>query len=171
MRRLAAALVLPGLASAAQAEVVSATPAGFEVASKVVVVVPPAEAYAALGRIGEWWNPAHSYSGSGANLSVDLRAGGCFCEKLPGGGGIEHMRVVLAWPGKMLRLSGGLGPLQGEGASGALTWTLKPVDGGTEIVQSYVVGGYIRAGADKLAPVVDQVMGEQLERLKARLAH
>jgi hypothetical protein len=157
-------------ASPAAAEVRSATPAGFEVESRVTVPASPAEAYAALGRIGEWWNPAHTYSGKATNLRLDLKAGGCFCETTEGGGAIEHLRVVYAQPGTMLRLQGGLGPLQAEGVAGALTWTLKPVAGGTEIVQSYVVGGYVRGGAEKLASPVDQVMREQLERYRSRLA-
>lgn len=157
-------------ASPAAAEVKSATPDGFEVESRVTVPASPAEAYAALGRIGEWWNPAHTYSGKATNLRLDLKAGGCFCETTEGGGTIEHLRVVYAQPGIMLRLQGGLGPLQAEGVAGTLTWTLKPVAGGTEIVQSYVVGGYVRGGAEKLASPVDQVMREQLERYRSRLA-
>ncbi len=42
--------------------------------------------------------------------------------------------------------------------------------GGTEIVQTYVVGGYIRGGAEKMAPLVDMVMGQQLAGLQRRLA-
>ncbi len=42
------------------AEVKSATAAGFEIENKVVVPVGPAEAYAALGRIGSWWNSSHT---------------------------------------------------------------------------------------------------------------
>ena len=157
-------------ASPAVAEVKSATAAGFEVESRATVPVPPAEAYAALGRIGEWWNPAHTYSGKAANLRLDLKVGGCFCETTDGGGAIEHLRVIYAQPGNVLRLQGGLGPLQADGVAGALTWTLKPVAGGTEIVQSYVVGGYVRSGAQALAPLVDKVMAEQLERYRSRLA-
>ena len=49
------------------------------------------------------------------NLSIDARPGGCFCEKLPNGGGVEHARVVYVAPREVLRLSGALGPLQGVG--------------------------------------------------------
>jgi hypothetical protein len=88
---------------------------------------------------------------------------------LEGGGTIEHMRVVYAQPGQMLRLQGGLGPLQSQAASGTLTWQLKPVADRTEITQTYVVGGYIPMGAEKLAPLVDKVLAEQLQRLQAKL--
>ena len=60
--------------------------------------------------------------------------------------------------------------MQAEGVAGSLSWDIKPVaGGGSEIVQTYVVGGYIRGGAAKLAPLVDAVMREQLTRLKALL--
>jgi hypothetical protein len=158
------------LAAPAHAAVKSASPAGFEVEASAIVTVAPDEAYEMIGRIGEWWSSDHTYSRSSSNLSLELRPGGCFCEKLADGGGVEHGRVVFAMPGRLLRVSGAIGPLQAEAATGTLTWTLKPVAGGTEIGQDYKVGGYFPAGADKLAPIVDQVLGEQLERLRARLA-
>lgn len=167
MRELlaAAALLMP---VAAQAEVKSATPAGFELERTVRVAAPPARVFTAITAIGAWWNPAHSYSGDARNLSLDPRAGGCFCEALPkSGGSVEHGRVVYAVPGEALRLQAALGPLQAEGVTGVLSWTLTPVAGGTELTQSYVVGGYIRVGPEKIAPLVDGVLGEQLDRLKA----
>lgn len=167
-----AALILPALLASAPAaaEVRSATPAGFAVESKVTVPVPPAEAYAALGRIGSWWNSAHSFSGNAANMRLELRVDGCFCERLPDGNGeLQHGRVIYAQPGQMLRYSGGLGPLQGEASIGTLTWQLRAVEGGTEITQTYVVGGYVRQGFEALAPVVDSVMTEALGRLRGHL--
>jgi uncharacterized protein YndB with AHSA1/START domain len=171
MRYLVPALALAlAFATPAAAEVKSATPAGFEVQSTLVVAATPEQTYAMLGRIGQWWNKDHSWSGDAANLNLELRAGGCFCERLKAGGGVEHMRVVYAEPGKQLRLQGGLGPLQAEAVAGTLTWTLKAVPGGTEVTQNYVVGGYVRGGADKFAAPVDMVLGQQLAGLQGRLA-
>lgn len=169
--RLRLLMVLPGALalSPASADVKSAASGSFEVQSTATVAASPAETYAMLGRIGEWWNPAHSYSGKAANLSLGLKAGDCFCERTDGGGTIEHLRVVYAQPGQMLRLQGGLGPLQGEAVAGTFTWTLKPAGSGTEITQTYAVGGYISSGGEQLAPIVDKVLEEQLDRLKARL--
>jgi hypothetical protein len=76
-------------------------------------------------------------------------------------------QVVYAAPGVGLRLRGALGPLQVEGVDGALSWTLKPTEGGTSVMQSYVVGGYIRGGMEQWAPRVDRVLDEQLRRLKS----
>lgn len=156
-------------AGAASAEVKSSTSGGFEVASSVSVAAPPATVYAAITEPARWWDAAHSYSGDAKNLTIVARPGGCFCETLPNGGGVEHGRVVMAMPGKLLRIRGALGPLQGEAVVGTLTFDLKPDGQGTAISMSYVVGGYVRGGSEALAPMVDQVMSAQIARLKAVL--
>jgi hypothetical protein len=64
---------------------------------------------------------------------------------------------------------GALGPLQFTGAAGHLGIALKPAagGGGTEVVMTYDVGGYAKGGlAETYAAPVDQVLGEQLARLK-----
>lgn len=166
---LALLAALPAVTSA-EARVVSTAANGFEVAETIVIAASPDTVYAQLIRPGRWWSSDHTYSGDAANMRLDAKAGGCFCERIPkGGGSIEHGRIVYAQPGQALRLRGGLGPLQGEGADGALTWTLRSVGGATELSQSYVVGGYIRGGAEAMAPLVDTVLSEQLRRLKAHI--
>lgn len=165
-------ILLAGLFAAAPAvaEVRVSGPSGFAIESNVTVPVPPAEAYAALGRIGRWWNSEHTYSGNAANMTIELRPGGCFCETIPAdGGAIEHGRVIYARPGQTLRFEGALGPLQSEAVTGTLTWSLRAVAGGTHITQTYVVGGYSRPGFAAVAPLVDQVMADQLSRLAAHL--
>jgi uncharacterized protein YndB with AHSA1/START domain len=156
-------------ASAASAEVRSSSDTGFEVASTMRVAASPADVYATIAAPGRWWSSAHTYSGDAKNLTIDARPGGCFCEALPDGGGVEHGRVILAMPGRMLRIRGALGPLQGEAVVGTLTFELKPDGKQTSLTMSYVVGGYVRGGAGALALPVDQVMVEQIARLKAVL--
>lgn len=165
------ALTLLLMPSAALAEVKSSSPNGFEVETRSVVAAAPAETWAALVRVQDWWSDDHTYSGSAANLRLDPRAGGCFCETVPqDGGSIEHLRIVYARPGKTLRLHGGLGPLQAQGVAGTFTWALKAVPGGTEVTQTYIIGGNLRGGGEALAPAVDKMLAEQLGRLKAHLA-
>jgi hypothetical protein len=156
-------------ASPAVAEVKSSTPAGFEVERKAVVKASPETIYAQIGRIGEWWDPAHSYSGKAAGLRLELKAGGCFCESFGQGGTIEHMRVIYAEPKSAIRLSGGLGPLQTEAVAGTLVWSFKAVDGGTELTQSYIVSGLVRGGIQTYAAPVDMVLSQQFDGLLARL--
>ena len=68
----------------------------------------------------------------------------------------------------MIRLSGALGPLQAEAVIGTLTFKLSPEgSNATRLTLTYVVGGYVRAGADTLAPKVDEVLALQVLNLKS----
>mgnify|MGYP001106682812 CR=1 FL=1 len=164
MRQLA--LVAALLAAPADAVVTADTAAGFAIEHEVVIGAPPERVYAALGQPSAWWSSRHSWSGNAANLGLDLRPGGCFCERLPDGGGVEHARVVMAWPGKLLRLTGALGPLQAEALTGTLTWELKPAAAGTSVKLTYVVAGFMRNGRTAMPAAVDSVLDEQLAGLK-----
>src|SRR5437868_499959 len=90
-----AALLTIG-ASSGRAQVASS---GFLVRHDLEISASPPKVYEALiGQIGLWWNPQHTYSGDSKNLSIDARPGGCFCERLPHGGGVEHLRVIYLAP-------------------------------------------------------------------------
>jgi len=160
---LAAAQLAIGVSPA----VAQVGPNGFRVVHEVVISASSPRVYDALvGEVGRWWNPQHTFSGDSKNLSLDARPGGCFCERLPGGG-VEHLRVIHVAPGEMLRLSGALGPLQASGVAGSLTWKLTGAAGGTTVQLSYVVGGYLDGGFEPIAPAVGSVLLEQLRRLKS----
>lgn len=165
-RTVLIAAVLAALSSPVSAKVVQSSAAGFAVSHTADVAATPAVIWAQLLHPENWWNGAHSWSGSAANLSLTAVPGGCFCEKLPGGGFAEHARVTHAMPDKLLRLSGALGPLQGEALVGTLTITIKSAAQGTSTVSfDYVVGGNARFALTDLAPAVDGVIGEQQRRL------
>lgn len=165
-RHVVAALAL-AVATSASAGVIQVTSAGFLVRHEASVKAPPAKVYAALvEQVGMWWDGNHTYSGEAKNLSIDPRPGGCFCESLNDGGGIEHMRVVYVAPGEVLRMFGALGPLQASGVAGSLTWKVTGAASGSRVELSYGVGGYLEGGFEKSAPAVDRVLGEQLQRLK-----
>lgn len=168
MRRL---LVLASLAMAAPAgaKVTGQTAAGFATAGSVEIAALPKTVWSALVHPAGWWNAQHSWSGNAANLSLSPRAGGCFCETLPNGGSVEHMRVIYADPGHLLRMRGALGPLQGEGLSATLTVTLEPSAQGTKLAWSYKVGGYTDLPLAQIVPAVDGVVTEQFEGLRALL--
>ena len=166
--KLLFALAVLAFGTPAEAEVVSASPNGFEVRETVQLVVPPGAAYTAFGSIGDWWDPAHTYSGDAANLSLNLVPGGCFCERLPkSGGGIEHLRVTYVEPGKHILFSGALGPLLYEAVAGVMDVEVKPVAGGSQLILDYKAAGFAHGGADKLAAAVDQVLAIQLKRFRA----
>ena len=154
------------LAAPARADVVTAEPGGFQVKNTLTIAAPPAKVYAALLKPAQWWSSEHTWSGNAANLRLSAKAGGCFCEKLEGGGSVQHMTVIYAAPGQELRLNGALGPLQTEAATGVLVITLAAKDAGTELVQTYTVGGWTKGGWTAWAPDVDAVLSEQFGRLK-----
>jgi len=120
-----------------------------------------------MGQIGSWWSSDHTWSHDARNLTLELRPGGCFCETLPNGGGARHLAVQLISPGKTAILEGTLGPLIFSGADGHLVWTLAEKDGHTTLTQTYYAGGYFPGGFDKIAPAVDHVLTDQIQRLKA----
>ena len=168
MKHILLAIAALSFTAPARAEVVQATPAGFELSQSITIDAPIARAWAALKLPQRWWDKNHTYSDDSANLYLDAQATGCFCEKLPESkGSVEHARIVYVAPGRMIRMVGALGPLQAEAVTGTLTFKLDPEgDDKTRLTLSYVVGGYVRAGADTLAPKVDEVLAVQLLNLK-----
>lgn len=153
------------LASPAGATVKSSSPAGFDVVESASVKTSPQRAYAALREVGHWWDSEHSFSHSALNMRLELRAGGCWCETLPAGGGVQHMQVVFVDPGKTVILHGTLGPLIDQGLSGALTFNYAPDDKGTKIKVEYAVGGYFSDAKMNWAAAVDGVLGAQVQRM------
>jgi uncharacterized protein YndB with AHSA1/START domain len=167
LRRVWPRLVMTGalaaLPSIAQGEVKDATASGFTVENTRVVAVDAATAFKALvDRVDEWWPRDHTWWGTDGRLSIDARAGGCFCERA-GPREAMHMTVAFVDPGRTLRMVGGLGPLQGMGLSGALEFRFAPAPtGGTTITLFYRAGGYTPDDLRPLAAVVDKVQALQL---------
>ena len=153
-------------APALHAEVIKAGPDGFSLryTADAPSSTPPL-VWAALADIGRWWDPEHTYSGEARNLSLEPIVRGCFCEKLGLYSGIEHARVVYAQPAKILRLHGALGPLQDFAVNGSMTWQIEAAGGGARITVTYHVSGYADRPLSEWAPIVDEVLGEQVQRL------
>lgn len=142
--------VLPGLfvliglfvATVAKAEVSESTATTFKVKLSQTVAAKPDKVWKSLMVVERWWSGDHTFSGSAANLRLEPRAGGCFCETLPDGGSVLHMTVVFIAPNQRLTMFGALGPLQTSGASGSLTFQITPQDEGSSLTLTYSVGGY-----------------------------
>ncbi len=149
------------------AEVADSAPGGFTVKHELQLSASAEAVYRAIVKdVGLWWDPAHTFSQNSGNLYIEARPNGCFCERLGKEAGVRHLEVVFAQPGKRLRLSGGLGPLQAMALTGSMDWELTTSGNGTRLDFYYRVGGYYPAGLDKLAPAVDGVLNGQLQRLK-----
>lgn len=166
-RTALAAVALCAAAVGARAEVAKASPTGFQLVYRAEVQATPAHVWRTLIQLPSWWSDRHTYSGQASNMSFDAQAGGCWCERWADGRSVEHGRVVLVLPERTLRVFASLGPLQELAVQGVWTHTLTATDGKTVLQAGYRVAGDADAALDKLAPVVDRVMGEQFRRLKA----
>jgi len=170
MRKLV--LLLPAITGLAHADVVDSASGGFTIKTAINIQAAPGDVYHKLiQNVGDWWNSGHTYSRDSHNLSIEEKAMGCFCEKLPNGGSVRHMQVVFLSPGKTLGLTGALGPLQNIAATGNMQFALSPADGGTKLELTYAVMGYLPAGMNTWAAPVDGVLKEQLTRLKNYVEH
>ncbi len=176
MRYLTVCLPLMLLAAVpARAEVVASTDSDFATRAEADIPADPFAVWAGLIVPAKWWSAEHTWTGKSANLYLDSQATGCFCELLPvpegapegtRRGSVEHLHIVASMPGKLLRMSGGLGPLQAEPVRGLLTITLRPGEGGTtHVTFEYKVGGLMTVKGGDIAPAVDRVLSEQLAGL------
>jgi hypothetical protein len=162
-----ATLIACATAAPAGADVVSATPSTFVLHAEQTVPVNPAQAWTRLARVGDWWSSGHTYSGNSRNLSLDLRAGGCWCERW-NGGAVEHARVLLILNRdgvRTLRLDAPLGPLQEMAVNAVLTFTVAPDPAGAKIEMTYRVSGDANLSLDQVGPGVNAVIMEQFGRL------
>lgn len=180
MRAVLALAAATLLSVPAQAELAASSDAGFVSDNSVTIAADPGAVWKVLVAPNQWWSPSHTYSGDAGNLYLDAQATGCFCEKLPKPadapeaqrmGSVEHMHVVYADPQRgVLRMVGGLGPLQGEAVHGVLTVTLKREGEGTRMHWRYAVGGVWQAKVGEIGPLVDKVLAEQVRRLADKAA-
>jgi len=166
MKRLLLTLLIstlvPGLL---WADVINSSEHGFELRIEKTVNSDPMTIYRQFIRIGEWWDPEHTFFGKARKLSIEPRAGGCFCEK-SADREVLHMTVSYVDPGKEIHMIGGLGPLQMMGVHGGWSWQFEALpENRTNIILNYQVVGFLPGGLDSLAKVVNGVQENQVERL------
>lgn len=156
------------LSAPAAAEVSASSPSAFQLRYEADIAKAPDQIWRDLQRIDRWWSSAHTYSGDAANLRLDARAGGCWCERWGNRQSVEHARVVLVMEHegvRTLRAIGGFGPLQEMGVTGVLTFTIAPHPNGAKVTLTYRASGDESLNLQALAAPVDNVMAAQFERL------
>jgi uncharacterized protein YndB with AHSA1/START domain len=153
-------------ATLAHADTSQVSASGFISSFREEVRATPDEVWKAISQLPRWWNDAHTWSGKAANMSLDLQAGGCWCERWGDGQSVMHGQVVLVQPGRVMRLFANLGPLQELATNGVFTLVTSAQEGKTFLRMTYRVSGSADAALDKLAPAVDKVLAEQFRRLK-----
>lgn len=166
LTRLALIAVACLLAGRSFADVTQSYEDGFVITIVRTTTLSPDKAYSRfVDDFASWYDASHSYTEDAKNLSLDLEKQ-CMLEKLPDGGFVRHMEIAIHQPGVMLRLTGGLGPLQRRGVSGALTVNFRKVDEKTEVAMSYYVCGAKFLQLPMIAEPVDQVLTGQMDRFK-----
>lgn len=155
-------------APTAQAEVTDLSVIGFTVTASAQVDSDRAQAYAQLLKIGDWWFSDHTWFGDAQAMTIEARAGGCWCE-VKGKKSAVHGVVSHINPGSLLRLNAQLGPLQELAVSGVLTFSLEATGSGTQLNATYTVSGLTAEKAKEWAPAVDYVINEQVTRYERLL--
>ncbi|NMH58586.1 SRPBCC family protein [Alteromonas ponticola] len=158
-------LIISAVILPVKANVLHVDNAGFIIENEIVTTHSAKKVWHALiNDVDKWWPKDHSWWNG--TFTIAPSAGGCFCEK-KGKQQAQHMQVTFVDPARMLRMTGGLGPLQGMGVYGALNWQFESVDNGTKVTLTYYAQGYRPEGFADFAPVVAKVQHQQLNALKS----
>ncbi len=146
------------------AEVISSSDHNFHIRIRMEVPVAPEVAYRRFLEIDRWWDGSHTWFGDAGGLTIEPQAGGCFCER-QGRQTAFHMLVTYVNPGREIRMTGGLGPLQRLGLHGGMTFLFDTIEDKSFIVHEYRVIGFVEGGLADFGKIVDQVQTGQLARL------
>lgn len=149
----------------AAAEIVSRSENAFTLRFEGQTRLGPAGVADAFSEVDLWWDPAHSYTGNAANLSLDLTPAGCWCEAMPDGALFDHGRVISAVYGE-IRLHAPFGPLREMATRADLIVTWPLVDGVVTPTWTFTVEG---PGVGALAEPVDGVIGGGFARWIAHM--
>ncbi len=151
------AIVLTFLTSTpAAAEVVSRSDDAFTLRFALGLETTPEDVIVSVEELPQWWDPAHTYSGDAANLSLVLEEGGCWCERLEDGSLFQHAVVTAVEP-RRVAMNAALGPLHDKATKAELTWTIGPKNQGYLVAMDFVVEGPgVGAFADGVNGVMDQ---------------
>ncbi|WP_051986490.1 hypothetical protein [Pseudidiomarina atlantica] len=158
------------VAAPLHADVIDSSVTGFSLAFTRDLPVTTEIAFQRLTTdVQRWWLADHTWYGSSANMFIDAKPNGCLCET-DGQRFTEHLRVVKYEPGQAIRFTGGLGPLQGEGVSGVMDWSVAADAEDPQrsvLTVKYRVGGYTPNDLSQWASAVDNVLQQQMDSLQA----
>ncbi|MEQ1687730.1 MAG: SRPBCC family protein [Sphingopyxis sp.] len=165
---LVAIAILALSSSGSRAEPVVSTPQAVVITIERDSATAPDTLFDLMASPRLWWSNDHTWSGDAANMTLDARAGGCWCEVVAGGPSVEHGRVLnFDRRRRTIVFDASLGPLQTEAIAARLQWQVVARDGGgSRVVWRYRFIVPDGAGAG-LGPIVEQVLTQQVERLVA----
>jgi len=160
LKALITAASLAMAAGPAVAEVVSRTPDSFTLRYAVGAEIVPEDIPSSLADLPGWWDPSHTYTGSAANLSLDLAPGGCWCEKLADGTNFDHGRTLSVADDQIV-FHAPFGPLRGKTTRADLVVSWPAANRGWTPTWTMTVEG---PGVGAMAEGVDAVMGAGYQR-------
>ncbi len=141
-------------AAPASAEIVSRSENAFTLRFALGLEAAREDIVAAVADIPAWWDPSHTYTGDGANLSFAFEPGGCWCERMTDGTTFEHARIVSITEEEVV-MNAPLGPLNGKATRADLTFDAGPENMGALVTMEFVVEG---PGVGAFAEPVHNVM-------------
>ena len=155
-------------ATASQAEVTEVSEQHFVISINTTIDVPSSKVYEQFIDIGEWWQDSHTWFGDATKMTIEAKAGGCFCER-NGEQQALHMTISQINPGKSIHMTGGLGPLSSLAVNGYMTWTFEVTeDNTTSLKLNYRVTGFVNQKTEDWAKAVDGVLMQQVGNLEER---
>ena len=168
MRLLLTSLFLCALAAPAAAEITASAPDHYTLKQEGVSPLAPDALWKRLVKPSTWWHPDHTYSGDSKNLSLKPKAGALWREDWDGGS-VSHGIVLYAKENETLRLDAPFGPLQEKAVTVIWTISLAPDEetGGTKVTFTEIANGTAASKLDEVAPAVDFVKTEAMNRLTA----
>ncbi|MBD3668144.1 MAG: SRPBCC domain-containing protein [Kangiella sp.] len=153
----------------AQAEVTEVSEQHFTISIETTLKAPSDQAYQQFLQIGDWWQDSHTWFGDASTMSIEPKAGGCFCER-NGDKQALHMTIAHVNPGISVQMIGGLGPLQSLAVNGHMLWKFESTeDGNTTLTLTYRVTGFINQNTEDWSKAVNGVLQQQVDSLSKLL--
>jgi hypothetical protein len=160
-----ALLVALLVSCAAAAKVEQSSPSNANLNYSIPVQASRDAVWKQLIQPQSWWSDSHTWSGKAKNLKLTPGVGNCWCEHWDGNS-VEHGRIIVWKPKQGFRMQAVFGPMQEQALSGIMDFRIEEADGKTNLIVAYRLNGSDKSALDKIAPFVDKVMQEQLDRLK-----
>lgn len=154
-----------------KAEVSEVSEQHFIISIKTTLMAPKEQAYQQFLQIGDWWQDSHTWFGDASAMTIEPKAGGCFCER-NGDKQALHMTIAHVNPGISVQMIGGLGPLQSLAVNGHMLWNFESTeDGNTTLTLTYRVTGFVNQKTKDWSKAVNGVLQQQVESLKTKFEH
>ena len=164
MKQLIAVGTLVLAALPASAEIIASSSDHYTLRHEATSTLSPEDMWDRLIQPDTWWHPDHTYSGTSEHLWLNPQAGGLWLESWDGNS-VEHGRVLTLMEGQYIRLDAPFGPLQEMAVNVVWTITIEPDGDGTRVIFDEVANGSAASKLDEVAPAVDFVKQEAINRL------